>query len=143
MLFKKNTSLGRTKSNLLIFLFFIIPFFVHSEQNLEGNYTNIKILDKISSKNILVKLKNGESIFKFDQISDKFTLKIGFDQQLFGPIILKSNGTLNLDNDSNDYGEFIDSKISLNWKKRSYEFGIFYQPHNQAGGIAFSLYGFK
>ena len=60
MLFKKNTSLGRTKSNLLIFLFFIFPFFVHSEQNLEGNYTNIKILDKISSKNILVKLKNGE-----------------------------------------------------------------------------------
>ena len=61
MLFKKNTSLGRTKSNLLIFLFFIIPFFAHSEQNLEGNYTNIKILDKISSKNILVKLKNGEA----------------------------------------------------------------------------------
>jgi len=65
------------------------------------------------------------------------------DQQLFGPIILKSNGTLNLDSDSNDYGKFINSKISLNWKKRSYEFGIFYQPHNQAGGISFSLYGFK
>ena len=61
MLFKKNTSLGRTKSNLLIFLFFITPFFVHSEQNLEGNYTYVKILDKISSKNILVKLKNGEA----------------------------------------------------------------------------------
>ena len=60
MLFKKNTSLGRTKLNLLIFIFFTIPFFVHSEKNLEGNYTNIKILDKISSKNILVKLKNGE-----------------------------------------------------------------------------------
>jgi len=50
---------------------------------------------------------------------------------------------LNLTNDSNDYGEFIDSKVSLNWKKRSYEFGIFYKPHNQAGGISFSLYGFK
>jgi len=60
MLFKKNTSLGKTKINLFIFLFFIIYFSAHSEQNLEGNYTNIKILDKISSKNILVKLKNGE-----------------------------------------------------------------------------------
>jgi len=50
---------------------------------------------------------------------------------------------LNLTNDSNDYGEFIDSKISLNWKKRSYEVGIFYQPHNQAGGISFKLFGFK
>ena len=60
MLFKKNISLGKTKLNLFIFLFFIINFSAHSEQNLEGNYTNIKILDKISSKNILVKLKNGE-----------------------------------------------------------------------------------
>ena len=61
MLFKKNIGLGKTKLNLFIFLFFIINFSVHSEQNLGGNYTNIKILDKISSKNILVKLKNGEA----------------------------------------------------------------------------------
>ena len=100
------------------------------------DYTRISIFP-------FYKLKNGDSIFKFDQISDKFTLDISFDQQLFGPIILKSNGTLNLDGDSNDYGEFINSKISLNWKKRSYEFGIFYQPHNQAGGISFSLFGFE
>ena len=60
MLFKKNTGLGKTKFNLFIFLFLIVPFFVYSEENQEGNYTNIKILDKISSKNILVKLKNGE-----------------------------------------------------------------------------------
>ena len=60
MLFKKNIGLGKTKFNLFIYLFLLIPFFAYSEQNLEGNYTNIKILDKISSKNILVKLKNGE-----------------------------------------------------------------------------------
>ena len=89
------------------------------------------------------RFNSGESVFKFDENNDKFTLNIAFDQQLFGPVVLKSVGTLNLTNDSNDYGEFIDSKISLNWKKRSYEFGIFYQPHNQAGGISFSLYGFK
>ena len=89
------------------------------------------------------KLSQGESVFKFDQNNDKFTLKIFLDQQLFGPVILKSNGTLNLTNDSEDYGDFIDSNISLNWKKRSYEVGIFYQPHNQAGGISFSLFGFK
>ena len=100
------------------------------------DYTRISILP-------FYKFKNGESMFKFDQIYDKFTLDIGFDQQLYGPIILKSNGTLNLDSDSNDYGEFINSKISLNWKKRSYEFGIFYQPHDQAGGISFNLFGFK
>jgi len=89
------------------------------------------------------KFDSGESVFKFDHNYEKFTLNIAFDQQLFGPVVLKSFGTLDLTNDSDDYGEFIDSKISLNWKKRSYEFGIFYQPHNQAGGISFSLFGFE
>ena len=82
-------------------------------------------------------------MFKFDQISENFILDINFDQQVFGPFILKSNATLNLDSYSEDYGEFIDSKISLNWKKRSYEFGIFYQPHNQSGGLSFNLFGFE
>ena len=89
------------------------------------------------------RFNSGESVFKFDENNDKFTLNIAFDQQLFGPVVLKSVGTLNLTNDSNNYGEFINSKISLNWKRRSYEFGIFYQPHNQAGGISFDLFGFK
>ncbi len=100
------------------------------------DYTRISLLP-------FYKFNSGESVFKFDQNDEDLTLDISFDQQLYGPIILKSFGILNLTNDSNDYGEFIDSKISLNWKKRSYEFGIFYQPHNQAGGISFSLYGFK
>ena len=105
-------------------------------KNKTFDYTRISLLP-------FYKFDSGESVFKFDQNYDNFTLDISFDQQLYGPIILKSFGILNLTNDSNDYGKFIDSKISLNWKKRSYEFGIFYQPHNQAGGIAFSLYGFK
>ena len=100
------------------------------------DYTKISLLP-------IYKIKTGESIFKFDQISEKFTLDIDFDQQLYGPLILNSSSRLNLDTDSDDYGEFVDSKISLNWKKRSYEFGIFYQPHNQSGGIFFELYGFK
>ena len=100
------------------------------------DYTRISIFP-------FYKVKNGDSLFKFDQIADKFTLDIDLDQQLFGPIMFKSNGTLNLDSDSNDYGKFINSKISFNWKKRSFEFGIFYQPHNQAGGISFNLFGFK
>ena len=89
------------------------------------------------------KLKSGESMFKFDQISDLFTLNLAFDQQLYGPILLKTDATLNLDKNSQDYGDFISSKISISLKKRSYEVGVFYQPHNQSGGISFSLYGFE
>ena len=81
-------------------------------------------------------------MFKFDQISDKFTVDITFDQQLFGPLIMKNSATLKVSR-AKDYAEFINSKISLNWKKRSYEFGIFYQPHNESGGIAFTLFGFQ
>ena len=100
------------------------------------DYTRISLLP-------FYKIKDGNSKFKFDQISDKFILDIALDQQLLGPLILKSNASLNLDSDSKDYGDFINSKISLNWKKRSYEIGIFYQPHNEAGGISFNLFGFK
>ena len=111
-------------------------YIVGDFKNKSFDYTRISLLP-------FYKIKNGDSIFKFDQIADKFTLDIAFDQQLFGPLILKSNATLNLDTDSKDYGELINSKISLNWKKRSYEFGLFYQPHNEAGGVSFTLFGFK
>ncbi len=105
-------------------------------KNKNFDYTRISIFP-------FYKFKSGESVFKFDQNYEEFTLDIAFDQQFFGPVVLKSNGTLNLTSDSEDYGEFINSNISLNWKKRSYEFGIFYQPHNQSGGISFSLFGFE
>ena len=108
-----------------------------------GNFKN-KIFDYTRVSIFpFYKFISGDSVFKFDQISDKFTLNLAFDQQLYGPLILQSSGTLNLDSDREDYGEFINSKIALNWKKRSFAFGIFYQPHNQSGGITFSLYGFK
>ena len=100
------------------------------------DYTKISVLP-------IYKIKSGDSPFKFDQMPDKFTLDFTYDQQLYGPLILKSSAILNLDSDSKDYGDLINSKISLNWKKRSYEFGIFYQPHNEAGGISFTLFGFK
>ncbi len=105
-------------------------------KNKTFDYTRISLLP-------FYKFDSGESVFKFDHNYEDFTLNISYDQQLYGPVILKSFGILNLTNDSNNYGKFIDSKISLNWKKRSYEVGIFYQPHNQSGGISFGLFGFK
>ena len=100
------------------------------------DYTRLRLLP-------FYKIKSGDSMFKFDQINDQFTLNIVFDQQLFGPLVLKTTSTLNLDSDSKDYGDFISSKISLDWKRRSYQVGIFYQPHNESGGINFRLIGFE
>ena len=63
MLLKKNIEAGKNK--LYIFLVILIQFlffssYSNSNNELEGKFTDIQVLDKISSKNILLKLKNGE-----------------------------------------------------------------------------------
>ncbi len=65
MVLKKNTLLGKNNLKLIFFTFLIYFYLIlnlKSDNNLEGTYTDIKILDKISSKNTLVKLRNGELI---------------------------------------------------------------------------------
>ena len=65
MLLKKNIKVGKIKFNLFL-LNLILSFLIFQTSilaaNLEGTYTDIKVLDKISSKNILLKLKNGDEI---------------------------------------------------------------------------------
>ena len=63
MQLKKNIRVGKIKINyLLTVLIFFLIFSVNTESsvNLEGNFTAIKVLDKISSKNELINLQNGE-----------------------------------------------------------------------------------
>jgi len=65
MLLKKNIRVGKTKFYvffIILILSLIYSNYSNSKTDLEGKYTNIKVLDKISSKNILLKLKNGEEI---------------------------------------------------------------------------------
>ena len=64
MLLKKNTLVGKNNLKLILIVYFFYFYLIvnsHSQNNLEVFFTDIKILDKISSKNTLVKLKNGES----------------------------------------------------------------------------------
>ena len=65
MLIRKNIKSGKTKIKLFLrsIIFFLLFFLNYSfASELEGSYTDMKVLDKISSKNTLVKLKNGEEI---------------------------------------------------------------------------------
>jgi len=57
-------------------------------KNKTFDYTRISFLP-------FYKFDSGESVFKFDQNYENFTLDISFDQQLYGPVLLKSIGTLN------------------------------------------------
>ena len=73
MVLKKNILAGKNNSKLIFLLLlvnFCFVFSSNSQSNLEGSFTDIKILDKISSKNTLIKLKNGE-LKKFKDLSIK------------------------------------------------------------------------
>ena len=65
MQLKKNIEFGKIKLDLIILtliVFILIFGSCFAESGLEGKSINIKILDKISSKNELVKLQNGNEI---------------------------------------------------------------------------------
>ncbi len=69
MVLKKNILVGKSS----FFLYFLTFFFIftcisYSKGQLEGSFTEIKILDKISSKNTSLKLKNGQ-LLKFKDLS--------------------------------------------------------------------------
>ena len=68
MQLKKNIKVGNNL-NLILFIYLftiIITFNISAEINVDGTNTDIKILDKISSKNELVKLTNNKELIYKD-----------------------------------------------------------------------------
>jgi len=73
MVLKRNTQVGKNNIKLIYLVFLLYICLVlnsNAKSNLEGTFTDIKILDKMSSKNTLLKIKNGELI-KFKDLSIK------------------------------------------------------------------------
>ena len=68
MQLKKNIKVGNNlKLILFIYLFSVLTIYkISAEINLDGSNTDIKILDKISSKNELIKLVNNEEFIYKD-----------------------------------------------------------------------------
>ena len=107
--------------------------------NLERNfldYTKLSVMPGI-------KIKSGNSPFKFDNAIDLKTINISFMQQIYGPLIFDVISNLNIDHNSKNHGEYYDTKLGLLWHKRAYEFGIYYHPNNDAGGLYFRINGFR
>ena len=70
---KRNILAGNSKFNFSLFILLVYFFLVNllfAKNNIEGTFTDLKILDKISSKNTLLKLTNGEQI-KYKDLSIK------------------------------------------------------------------------
>ena len=99
---KKNIKAGKNslKLNLIIFVYFSLFSFAFSQSNLEGTYTDIKILDKISSKNTLLKLKNGDLV-SFKDLSIK-SLKCRNSEFDDNPEITAYMQVTDLNNSNND-----------------------------------------
>ncbi len=71
MQLKKNTKVGKNRIYILIIIslqFLVFSFNSFSGNDLEGNFTDIQVLDKISSKNILLNLENGKETIHKDLI---------------------------------------------------------------------------
>ena len=92
---KRNIKVGLIKS---LFLLSLISS-GNSESNLEGNFTEIKILNKISSKNVSLELKNNE-------------------ERIFDDLIIKSikckNSEFDDDPEIISYIQVIDQSMSTN-----------------------------
>ena len=99
---KKNIKAGKNsfKLNLIIFVYFSFFSFAFSQSHLEGTYTDIKILDKISSKNTLLKLKNGDLV-SFKDLSIK-SLKCKHSEFDDNPEITAYMQVTDLNNSNND-----------------------------------------
>ena len=92
---RRNIKVGLIK---ILFLLSLISL-GNSETNLEGNFTEIKILNKISSKNVSLELKNNE-------------------EKIFDDLIIKSikckNSEFDDDPEIISYIQVIDQSISTN-----------------------------
>ena len=99
---KKNIKAGKNslKLNLIIFVYFSLFSIAFTQSNFEGTYTDIKILDKISSKNTLLKLKNGDLV-SFNDLSIK-SLKCKNSEFDDNPEITAYMQVIDLKNSNND-----------------------------------------
>ena len=66
---KKNILLGKVNFILILIYLFLANIFstLSASENIPNNFIDIKILDKVSSKTNLLKLKNGEEV-KFQNL---------------------------------------------------------------------------
>ena len=87
-------------------------------------------------------MKAGQSPFAFDDVNDKPRLRITAQQQIYGALVANFETYLNLDADSSDYADFTNTKYGLDFKRRAYSIGAFYDTANESFGLQFNINNF-
>ena len=88
-------------------------------------------------------LRQGVSPFSFDRIVDLGTLGVGLTQQLVGPLMFSGGIGINVDPNSEFFGDVLDSYVELRWQRRAYELAIYYSPYQGIGGVRVKLNDFN
>ncbi len=83
-------------------------------------------------------LQFGSSPFLFDRVVDRQTLSFGVLQQIYGPVRLGFQTSINLET-----GEFYNTDIILDYSRRTYGLSLRYNPNLQLGAIEFRINSFN
>lgn len=100
------------------------------------DYTEIGIYPRF-------KFNYGESPFLFDQVVDTKVIELVASQQIYGPLILKFTGELNIDENMSENDNLIKPVLDLSWNRRAYNFAIFYKLDDEVGGFKFKINSFN
>ena len=133
-----------------------LDFFRYSDNNKQDLFlvkTGPKLVLGEFKKNLLdyseigiyprFKFNNGESPFLFDQVVDIKVIELVARQQIYGPLILKFTGELNLDENITEDDNLINPVLDLSWNRRAYNFAIFYNFDTEVGGFNFKIHSFN
>ena len=82
-------------------------------------------------------IKGGESPFSFDDIDKDPRINFNLKQQVFGPLLFSIDTTLNLNT-----GSYTNVNYALDFNRRAYSIGAFYNSTNESLGIRFNLFNF-
>ena len=106
-----------------------------------GNYRQ-NFFDYTSLETFLeITNKSGSSPFKFDNIDDDLKLKLNLNQQIIKSLSLGVSTYLNIDKDSDEFNKFINTKYSLNWNRRAYNFQFYFEQDTKNAGLNFTIFG--
>jgi len=89
------------------------------------------------SANYTYVLKGGDSPFSFDNINKDPRINFNLQQQIYGPLLISFDTILNLNN-----GTYSNFKYGLDFKRRAYSIGAFYNSSNESLGLRFNIFNF-
>ena len=99
------------------------------------DYTSVEIKNEYVTK-------SGESIFEFDNVDDSNRVNFIIKQQLYGPVIFTFDSYMNLNSFSKDYGKLTNQKYRIDFNRRAYSFGLFYDVSDESAGLSFNIFNF-